>query len=42
VLGKYGGQTPPVVLYSVNLAVVVLVGMLTSDSARRRGPTSAD
>jgi uncharacterized membrane protein len=42
VLGKYGGQTPAVVLYSVNLAVVVLVGMLMSDSARRRGLTSTD
>ena len=41
-LGKYGGQTPAVVLYSVNLAVVVLVGLWMSDSARRRGLTSAD
>jgi uncharacterized membrane protein len=42
VLGEYGGQTPAVVLYSVNLAAVVLVGLLMSDSARRRDLTSAD
>lgn len=42
VLGKYGGQTPAVVLYSANLALVVLIGLLMNDSARRRGLTSID
>lgn len=42
VLGKYGGQTPAVVLYSANLALVVLVGLWMSDSAHRRGLTTAD
>jgi uncharacterized membrane protein len=42
VLGKYGGQTPAVVLYSVNLAIVVLVGLAMGDSARRRDLTSTD
>jgi uncharacterized membrane protein len=34
VLGEYGGKTPAVVLYSLNLAVVVLLGLLM-------GPTPA-
>jgi uncharacterized membrane protein len=42
VLGKYGGATASVVLYSVNLAVVVLLGLVMSDTARRRGLASID
>jgi uncharacterized membrane protein len=36
VLGEYGGTTTAVVLYSVNLAVVVLLGLLMGADARRR------
>ena len=42
VLGEYGGETPSVVLYSVNLAAVVLVGLWMGVDARRRGLTSID
>lgn len=42
VLGEYGGRTPAVVLYSVNLAVVVLIGLLMGADARRRGLTKTD
>ncbi|HET9677010.1 MAG TPA: TMEM175 family protein [Solirubrobacterales bacterium] len=42
VLGEYGGKTPSVVLYSVNLAAVVLVGLWMGVDARRRGLTSID
>jgi uncharacterized membrane protein len=42
VLGDYGGETPSVVLYSVNLAAVVLVGLWMSVDARRRGLTTID
>jgi uncharacterized membrane protein len=42
VLGEYGGQTPSVVLYSVNLAAVVLVGLWMGADARRRGLTTVD
>jgi uncharacterized membrane protein len=42
VLGEYGGETPAVVLYSVNLAAVVLVGLWMGVDARRRGLTSID
>ena len=42
VLGEYGGQTPAVVLYSVNLAAVILIGWLMSADARRAGLTSID
>lgn len=42
VLGEYGGETPAVVLYSINLAAVVLVGLWMSVDARRRGLTSID
>jgi uncharacterized membrane protein len=42
VLGEYGGQTPSVVLYSVNLAAVVLIGLWMGADARRRGLTSID
>jgi heme exporter protein D len=40
VLGDYGGETPSVVVYSVNLAAVVLVGLWMSVDARRRGLTA--
>jgi uncharacterized membrane protein len=39
VLGEYGGTTTGVVVYSVNLALVVLLGQLMSAHARRRGLT---
>ncbi|HEX6205810.1 MAG TPA: TMEM175 family protein [Solirubrobacterales bacterium] len=42
VLGEYGGKTTAVVIYSVNLAVVVLLGLLMSVDARRRGLTKID
>lgn len=42
VLGEYGGKTTAVVLYSVNLAIVVLLGQLMSVDARRRGLTKID
>jgi len=42
VLGDYGGKTPSVVVYSVNLAAVVLVGLWMSVDARRRGLTTID
>jgi uncharacterized membrane protein len=42
VLGEYGGETPSVVLYSVNLAAVVLIGLWMGADARRRGLTSID
>jgi uncharacterized membrane protein len=42
VLGEYGGQTPAVVLYSANLALVVLLGLLMGADARRRGLTRVD
>jgi TMEM175 potassium channel family protein len=42
VLGDYGGETPSVVLYSVNLAAVVLVGLWMSVDARRHGLTAID
>jgi uncharacterized membrane protein len=42
VLGEYGGETAAVVVYSVNLAGVVLVGMLMAEVARRGGLTSID
>jgi uncharacterized membrane protein len=42
VLGEYGGKTPAVVLYSVNLAVVVLLGLLMGADARRRGLVKID
>lgn len=41
-LGEYGGKTTALVFYSVNLAVVVLLGLLMSADARRRGLTSTD
>jgi uncharacterized membrane protein len=42
VLGEYGGKTTSIVLYSLNLAVVVLLGQLMSYDARRRGLTRID
>jgi uncharacterized membrane protein len=42
VLGDYGGETPSVVVYSVNLSAVVLVGLWMSVDARRRGLTTID
>lgn len=41
-LGEYGGKTTAVVFYSVNLAVVVLLGLLMGIDARRRGMTRID
>lgn len=42
VLGEYGGKTTAVVVYAINLAVVVLIGLLMSVDARRRGMTKID
>jgi uncharacterized membrane protein len=39
VLGDYGGQLPSVVLYSANLAIVVLVGQWMSWDAQHAGLT---
>ena len=39
VLGEYGGTTTGVAIYSVNLALVILLGHLMSTYARRRGLT---
>jgi uncharacterized membrane protein len=41
-LGEYGGKTTAVIFYSVNLAIVVLLGLLMGADARRRGLTSTD
>jgi uncharacterized membrane protein len=38
VLGDYGGQKASIVVYSVNLAAVVLVGLWMTVDARRRWP----
>jgi uncharacterized membrane protein len=42
VLGEYGGETPSVVLYSINLAAVVLIGLWMGVDARRGGLTATD
>ena len=42
VLGDYGGQKASIVVYSVNLAAVVLIGSWMSMDARRRGLTTID
>jgi uncharacterized membrane protein len=42
VLGDYGGQLPAVVVYSANLAAVVLIGQWMSWDARRAGLTEMD
>jgi uncharacterized membrane protein len=39
ILGEYGGTTTGVVVYSVNLALVVVLGQMMSAYARRRGLT---
>jgi TMEM175 potassium channel family protein len=41
-LGEYGGTTTAVVFYSVNLAAVVLIGLLMHVDARHRGLTKID
>ena len=41
-LGEYGGTTTAVVFYSLNLAIVVLIGLLMHVDARRRGLTKID
>jgi uncharacterized membrane protein len=41
-LGEYGGTTTAVVFYSLNLAIVVLLGLLMHVDARRRGLTRID
>ncbi|HEU5104345.1 MAG TPA: TMEM175 family protein [Solirubrobacterales bacterium] len=41
-LGEYGGTTTAVVFYSVNLALVVLIGLVLHVDARRRGLTKID
>jgi uncharacterized membrane protein len=41
-LGDYGGQTPSVIVYAANLAVVVLLGLLMASRARRAGLASGD
>ncbi len=42
VLGDYGGQLPAVVVYSANLAGVVLIGQWMAWDARRAGLTKID
>jgi uncharacterized membrane protein len=42
VLGDYGGQLPAVVVYSANLAAVVLIGQWMSWDARRAGLAKID
>ena len=42
VLGDYGGQLPAVILYSANLAGVVLIGQWMSWDAHRAGLTRTD
>jgi uncharacterized membrane protein len=42
VLGDYGGQLPAVILYSANLAGVVLIGQWMSWDAHRAGLTKTD
>ena len=41
-LGEYGGKSTALIFYSVNLAIVVLIGLLMNVDARRRGLTSID
>ena len=41
-LGEYGGTTTAVIFYSLNLAVVVLLGLAMHVDARRRGLTKID
>jgi uncharacterized membrane protein len=42
VLGDYGGTLPAVVIYSVNLAAVILIGQWMRWDARRAGLTTTD
>lgn len=42
VLGEYAGASAAVILYAVNLAAVVLVGVWMSSDARRAGLTTID
>lgn len=42
VLGEYGGQTASVIVYAVNLAACVLIGMWMIADAHRAGLTSGD
>jgi uncharacterized membrane protein len=42
VLGEYGGTLPAVVVYSVNLAAVVLIGQWMAWDARKTGLARAD
>ncbi|HVX33440.1 MAG TPA: TMEM175 family protein [Solirubrobacterales bacterium] len=42
VLGDYGGQLPAVIVYSANLAIVVLIGQWMSWDARRAGLVVVD
>jgi uncharacterized membrane protein len=42
VLGEYGGRTPSVVVYAVNLAAVVIVGFVMFSDARKAGLTNTD
>jgi uncharacterized membrane protein len=42
VLGEYGGTLPAVVVYSVNLAAVVLIGQGMAWDARRNGLATSD
>jgi uncharacterized membrane protein len=42
VLGEYGGTLPAVVVYSTNLAVVVLIGQWMAWDARKTGLATAD
>jgi len=42
VLGEYGGETPSVIVYAVNLAACVLIGWWMMGDAHRAGLTSAD
>jgi uncharacterized membrane protein len=42
VLGEYGGTLPAVVIYSTNLAVVVLVGQWMAWDARRNGLATSE
>ena len=42
VLGEYASQLPAIVIYSANLAIVVLVGQWMSWDARRAGLTTID
>ncbi len=42
VLGEYGGTLPAVVVYSINLAVVVLIGQWMAWDARRTGLATTD